>query len=190
MHIAMLAFSEEAYPGQGVYLSDALLLLEQRGIEEFEGQVIFVRPVAAMQDLSYFGWMPDGSIANGTRAFALSVLAMYSLVGRWVCNNQWSEGLHWVGDIPVAIGTLLSKIKCKYIRHDNLQNRVLSNLVESAVNSKTNRSIQDPLFLSQEMLRCKMADQNVKTVMALYKQRALTNPGLHLKESVQDATVR
>ena len=37
MHIAMLAFSEEAYLGQGVYLSDALLMLEQRGLDEFTG---------------------------------------------------------------------------------------------------------------------------------------------------------
>ena len=151
MHVAQLAFSEEAYPGQGVYLSDALLMLEQRGLDEFTGTAIIVRPSALLQILSTVGWMPDGSIANGTRAFALSILALYYLVGRWG-SNCWSAGLRWQGDIPEAIGTVLSNIRCKYVRHDNLPTRVLSNLVESAVNSKTNRSIQDPICLSQDML--------------------------------------
>ena len=54
MHVAQLAFSEEAYPGQGVYLSDALLLLEQRGLDEFTGTAITERPSAALQELSTF----------------------------------------------------------------------------------------------------------------------------------------
>ena len=78
--------------------------------------------------------MPDGPIAIGMRAPALPVLALYSLVGRWVCNHGLSEGLHWQRDIPVAVGTILSKAKCMYVLHYSLQSGVLSNLVEAVVN--------------------------------------------------------
>ena len=190
MHITQLAFMEDAYPGQGVYLSDAILILEQRGLQDIMNGLT-VRPISAGRDLSLFGWMPDGSIVNGTRAFALSVLALFSIVGHWQPELQrWPKEFKWQGPVPAKVLDVLQKVKCKYVRHDNLQSRVLANLIETAVNSKTNRSIEDPLFLSREMMRNNLKDHNVKTVMNLYKQRAMANQSLKLKDSVQDAAMR
>jgi hypothetical protein len=186
MHITMLMFTEDSFPGNGVYLQDALMMLEQRGLEEFD-HVITVRPQTASQDLSCFGWVPDGAIVNGTRSFALSVLAMYSLVGHWADVTHASA---WPGEVPAAIGAKLSAVKCKYVRRENMQDRVLSNLVESAVNNKTNRSIEDPIFMSQEMMRCSCQAHNVKTIMSLYKQRTMANPSLKMQLSVEACTLR
>ena len=189
VHVAMLSYAEDAYPGKGVYLSDAAILLEQRGLEDLDHR-ISLRPESARVDLSCFGWMSDGSIVNGTRAFALSVLALYSLVGRWQVNRAWPENLYWPGAIPPDVVGVLVGIKCKFTRHENLTMRTLSNLVESAVHSKTNRSIEDPIFMSQEMLRCSMGEHGVKTIMSLYKQRAMTAPSLKMQPSVEACTLR
>ena len=40
------------------------------------------------------------------------------------------------------------------------------------------------------MLRCNISQNTVKTVMALYKQRCFANLALHLKSSVEQATLR
>ena len=200
MHITQLSFAESGYPGQGVYLGDAILILEQRGLQDLSNTTITVRPCAAGADLSRWGWMPDGSIANGSKAFALSALALFSVAGRWqhdqFCRGDpekptpWPADLKWSGLVPEKVCKALQEVSAQFVKHDNLQARVLSNLIETAVNSKTNRSIEDPIFLSGEMLRNSMKDYNVKTVMNLYKQRSLSNPLLKLKDAVLDAALR
>ena len=96
----------------------------------------------------------------------------------------------WDGDAPAAVVELLADLTVTYRAHGSASARVVANLVDSAISHKINRSIEDPTFLSKEMLRCNISQNNVKTVMALYKQRCLANPALHLKESVEEAALR
>ena len=85
---------------------------------------------------------------------------------------------------------LLDDITAVYRAHGSASARVVANLVDSAISHKVDRSIEDPTFLSKEMLRCNISQNNVKTVMALYKQRCSANPALRLKDSVEEATLR
>ena len=188
MHVAMLAFSEDSYPGKGVHLADALMILKHQH-HDLDSQAISVRPRTVGLDLANFAWMPDGSIANGTRTFALTALGLYSTVGRWQ-QSAVLQNVAWNAAIPYEVVELLTSIDCKYTRYDNLQSRVLANLVDTAVHAKTNRSIEDPVFMSREMLRCNMGEQNVKTIMSLFKQRTLANPALRMQKSTEDATLR
>ena len=51
-------------------------------------------------------------------------------------------------------------------------------------------AVEDPTFLAGEMRRCMVDEKGVKTIMALYKQRCMANPALHLKATVEEATLR
>ena len=197
VHIAMLDFGEDAYPGSGAYVSDAITMLQCQHADL--GSRVRIAPTSAQAQLGCFGWAPDGDIANGTRAFALSAMALYSVLGDWRPGDTWADAIQsaiggrvrpWEGDVPVAVVELLGDLTAVYRAHGSASARVVANLVDSAISHKVNRSIEDPTFLSKEMLRCNISQNNVKTVMALYKQRCLVHPALRLKESVEEATLR
>ena len=82
-----------------------------------------------------FGWVCDGAILNATRGFAMIAVAIYAASGRWQ------------REVPSEVVSFLSNIKVKYIKFSNTQSRVVAGLVDSAINSKTNRSLEDPFFL-------------------------------------------
>ena len=194
-HIAMLGYQEEAYPGNGIYVVDAITLLELQAAD-LSSHVVRLRP-RGEGELGTFGWLPDGDIANGTRAFALAAMGLYATVGQWQPATPWPEevmsalgDVAWTGDIPKEVVAALSDIRVRTVVYASSQQRLVQNLVDSAINHKVNRSIEDPIFLSREMRRSMVGAQTVKTVMALYKQRCLANPALHLKASVEEAVVR
>ena len=196
-HVVMLDFGENAYPGGGAYVADAITMLQCQHADL--GRGVRVAPKSAQANLGCFGWAPDGDIANGARAFALSAMALYSVLGHWQPDaNPWSDAIQsaiggvrpWGGDVPEAVKALLADLTAMYRAHGNATARVVANLVDSAIGHKINRSIEDPTFLSKEMLRCNISQDSVKTVMTFYKQRCLANPALHLKESVEEATLR
>ena len=197
VHIAMLDFGEDAYPGSGAYVSDAITMLQCQHADL--GSRVCIAPTSAQAQLGCFGWAPDGDIVNGTRAFALSAMALYSVLGHWRPDGDpWADVVQsaiggvrrWDGDVPVAVVELLGDLTAVYRAHGSASARVVANLVDSAISHKVNRSIEDPTFLSKEMLRCNISQNNVKTVMALHKQRCSVHPALRLKESVEEATLR
>ena len=74
-------------PGNGIYVVDAITLLQLQPAD-LGGVVIRVRP-SGVGELGTFGWLPDGDIANGTRAFALTAMGLYAVVGHWQPATPW-----------------------------------------------------------------------------------------------------
>ena len=192
----MLDFGEDSYLGSGVYVDDAITFLRSQH-EAIDNSTIRLTP-RAEGDLSTFGWAPDGDIANGTRAFALSAMALYAVFGHWQPNADTADVIQsalgdlqpWPHAVPEAIVKLLTDIRVNHIARGSASARVVQNLIDSAIGHTVNRSIEDPTFLAKEMHRCNIQQHNVKTVMALYKQRCLANPALQLKAAVEEATLR
>jgi len=60
--------------------------------------------------------------------------------------------------------------------------------VDSAINSKTNRSIEDPFFWANELQRFALGTSSgVKTALQMYKTRLLANPALQMKTALSSA---
>ena len=107
----MLGYREDAYPGNGIYVVDAITLLEHQA-GDLSSHVVRLRPRGQLQrgDLGTFGWLPDGDIVNGTRAFALTAMGLYAIVGHWQEGPPWPEevvpalgDVAWTGDIPEEV---------------------------------------------------------------------------------------
>ena len=146
----MLSYEESSFAGKGMYLDDVLLL----SMEQLSGNVLAVRPKGHGACLDCFGWACDGAVVNATRGFFLIGLALF-IVGQWQ------------HEVPTEAVDLLSNIKVKYTKHPSMQARVVSNLVKSAVNSRVNRSIEDPVFLASELCRTSLgAASGVKATLA------------------------
>ena len=159
-----------------MYLDDALLLI--KSMEQLSGSVLAVRPKGHGASLDCFGWACDGALVNATRGFALFALALFIV-------DQWEH------EVPTEAVDLLSNIKVKYTKHASMQARVVSNLVESAVNSRVNRSIEDPVFLASELCRTSLGTASgVKATLVAYKQRVLATPALHMKDSTEQCVLR
>ena len=178
MHVSMLSYDESSFAGQGVYLEDALLLLDNW--HSWSDSVICVRPKGVGVCNEPFGWVCDGAIINATRGFAMIAVAFFAAAsGRW----------H--GEVPSEVEEVLSNIKAKYIKFSNAQSRVVAGLVDSAINSKTNRSIEDPIFLAYELQRfCLGTASGVKTALQMYKTRLMANPALQMKDSTEHCALR
>ena len=135
-HVVMLDFGEDAYPGSGAYVEDAITLLQLRH-GAIGASSVRLMPKSASGDLSVFGWAPDGDIANGTYAFALSAMACYSVLGRWRPDaDPWSDAIQsaigvvrpWEGDVPQAVVELLADVTVAYRAHGSASARVVANL--------------------------------------------------------------
>ena len=79
IHVSMLACTADAYPANGLFLADAIVLLEAQGWAGLESKAIEVRPRPG-QKPTCFGWEADGAVINGTYAFIMSSIAVWSTI--------------------------------------------------------------------------------------------------------------
>ena len=142
--------------------------------------MIEVRPIGPSTPQSQFGWACDGAVVNSTRGFALTALALF-IVGQWQQSSA----------VPPEIIEALVDIKVKYTKHKDMQSRVVASLIESAVNNRVNRSIDDPIFLANELSNKSLSNPAaIKATLAAYKHRLLANPHLHMKENTEHCILR
>ena len=93
--------------------------------------------------------------------------------------------------MPAAVSDALAGIGAVFTKHPSAEPRLCSNLLASQAQKLVNRSIADPIFLSQEMLRHGYPKAElVRTILKLYGQRALANPALAITRGVEEVTCR
>jgi len=173
----MLSYHESSFAGNGLYLEDSIILLDNW--RQWADHVLNVRPVGVGVSHDCFGWVCDGAIVNATRGFAMIAVAVFLATG------QWQHA------VPAEIVDFLSNIKVRYIKYTDSQSRLVAGLVDSAINNKTNRSIEDPIFLAHELRRLSLGTASgVKLALQMYKARLLANPALHMKESTEACILR
>ena len=177
IHVSMLSYDDKSFAGNGVYLTDALDVMDNW--RQLPDHRLHVRPKGNSTPLDEFGWMCDGAVINGTRGFAMVALAIFSVVGQWQRS------------VPAEVLDLLTNIKVKYTKHNTTQSRLVASLVDSVINNKVNRSMEDPSFLKNELKRNSQATAHgVKTSLQAYKHRLMANPALHMKQSTEECTLR
>ncbi len=176
LHVAVLRFDPGGYPGKGVYMEDAMVLLSTTAVGVLFSRKVQVRPSSASCDLSCFGWEADGALVNGTFCFVFSALALYSV-------------LHPSVPVPTTISEMLAAIGATYTRHDTAEQRLVNRMIASQASSIVNRPV-DPLWLSRELSRNCFSSEKVRVIMKLYKQRALVNKALALPSHVEECTIR
>ena len=74
IHVSMLNYGEGCFAGSGVYLEDALLLLDNW--RQWPDHVLSIRPVGVGVPHDCFGWACDGAVINATRGFAMVAVAI------------------------------------------------------------------------------------------------------------------
>ena len=79
LHVCFLAYNPESYPGRGMYLEDALTLLESTAMPTLLSKVLELRPKSG-QTLNTFGWEPDGAVINGAYSFVFTALVAYAVI--------------------------------------------------------------------------------------------------------------
>ena len=176
IHIAMLSFEKTSYAASGMFLNDASLLLKTQGIiGGLSSQTLAVRPRPGAK-MTVFGWEPDGAVVNSTHAFVCTCAAAYAVVVNV--------------DLPQPLARWLQNIPVTYTKHDNSRDRLLQNLVDSAVQRHANRTVQCPIFLAEELARCAIQPGFVKAFVKLYQQRMSISPGLQMPQRMEDSVVR
>ena len=138
MHISMLSFEKAAYTANGMYLSDAKMLLATGGFHGLERRTLAVKPRPGAI-MTCFGWEADGVVVNSTYAFCLSCIAAWSVIQKRT--------------LPQPLARLLGSIPVHFTKHDSSTTRLLQNLVDSAVQRHTNRSVQCPVYITEELNR-------------------------------------
>ena len=177
VHASFLAFHEQAYPAKGIYLSDAIMLVSSaESLEDLLAQQVEVRPIAGRKP-NEFGWESDGALVNGVRCFIISAVAC------WACLHQGSK-------LPLPLAQALGSIRVYFRKHEDAQKRLLQNLVDSQAQRFANRTILDPVFLSQEFSRASFNHTHVKGFVKLYRARTMVNGAMAMPGRVEDATVR
>ena len=78
LHISMLSYSPCSYAANGMFVTDAKMLLQAQGVAGLEHHTLRVKPRAGAS-MTCFGWEPDGSVVNSTFAFALSSIVVFCL---------------------------------------------------------------------------------------------------------------
>jgi len=174
LHVGFLALNSNAYPGSGIYLADSLTLASTTAIGVLLSKVLSVRPRSIGN--WKFGWEADGAVVNGAHIFLRVSLAWFA-----VCHQK---------ALPQPLACHLSSIPVHYEKVSNAQTRVLNNLVASQAARFANRSICDPVFLSEELERCNFNSNMVKPFVKLYRQRTLANAGLAMPQRMEDAMIR
>ena len=127
MHISMLSYDKASYAGNGLFLADAKVLLQQEGFHGLERTTLAVKPRAGAK-MSCFGWEVDGAIANSAYAFALTSIVAYSVIVK--CT------------LPQPLAQLLQSMSVHFIKHESSESRLLQNLADSAVQRHSNRTAQ------------------------------------------------
>ena len=93
--------------------------------------------------------------------------------------------------MPDAIVEELSGIKVQYAKHATGMDRLVANMVTSNVNSKINRSMDDPLLLAAELGRYGLTTtKEIRSVLKAYTVRVMTTPSLNLKRTTGECTAR
>ena len=174
LHISMLSYLPCSYSANGMFVSDAKLILSE-GFGGLQEKILPVKPRAGAS-MTCFGWEADGSVANSTYAFAMSCIVAYC-----VCNDC---------SMPQPLAQLLQSIPVRFTKHDNTQSRLLQSLVDSAVQRHANRTVQCPIFLAEELNRCTFQTQYVKSFVKLYQQRMSLKPALQLPPRMEDCVIR
>ena len=188
VHVAMFNFGEKGLHGKGMYVGDSSLWLKNlqmpMNLKRLDivpvsspGQTSEPAPGGATGDLAVFGYGADGAMINSTIMFAMCAVVLYAIETDTEVPQKWQRKLQ---NIPAL-----------YTRHENSCSRLVSSMVTSAVNRKINRSMDDPLMLSRELLRCGLASgSNVRQVVRLYKARTMSSPTLQMKRSTEEATIK
>ena len=174
-HASFWAFDLEAYPGNGMYVQDSIVLLGSTSLSSLMAKTIELRLVSGAKPAT-FGWMADGAVTNGSLCCMFSALVMYA-----VLHNEI---------LPQPLARALSCIKALYKNHSNTQQRICSSLLESQAQRYANRSAYDVFYLAAEFNR-NCCDQNMaRAVVKLYRQRTLLLPQLAMPARVEEAVVR
>ena len=175
VHASFLAFDQEAYPGNGMYVQDSIVLLGSTSLSSLMAKTIELRLVSGAKPAT-FGWMADGAVINGSLCFMFSALVMYA-----VLHNEI---------LPQPLARALSCIKALYKNHSNTQQRICSSLIESQAQRYANRSAYDVFYLAAEFNR-NCCDHNMaRAVVKLYRQRTVLKRQLAMPARVEDAVVR
>lgn len=175
IHISMLSFDKTSYSANGMFLNDASLLLKTQGMEGLLSKTLAVRPRPGAR-MTVLGWEPDGAVVNSTYAFACSCIAAYAVLAKV--------------DLPQPLARCLSNISVSYTKQENSQDRLLQNLVDSAVQRHANRTVQCPVFLAEELGRCTIQPGMVKPFVKLYQKRMSVSPGLQMPQRMEDCVIR
>ena len=174
VHVSFFCFRENAYPGNALFLKDALVLLDGDELDMLLERTIQIRPVG--NGGWKFGWEADGPVVNGCLTFICSSLAFFALL-----HNE---------TLPESVSSKLGNIKVSHKKHENAQARLLSSFVSSAAARFANRSVTDPIYMSAEFERSNIPPGSVKAFVKLYRNRTLSNPKLQMGQKVEDATIR
>ena len=178
LHVACFAYGENGFHGKGLYAVDAVAWLSNTRVP-FDMKRLDVVPVLApgSDSLSSFGYGCDGPMVNSTTVFALVALALYAL----------ETG----ATMPSAIVQELSGVRVQYTKHASGMDRLVANMVTSNVNSKINRSMDDPLLLAGELSRQGLnTTKEIRAVIRAYTARVMATPSLSLKRTTGDCTAR
>ena len=139
---------------------------------------IEARPRSA-GNLSQFGWEADGAIVNGLCTFVLVAVGAFAALHQSTLKA------------PTAVVDALKQIRLVYKKHQSGDERLLSGLLASAAARKINRSIEDPLLLSEELMRHGMSTETCcRNILKLYKQKTLATPALQLSAKLEACTLR
>ena len=158
-----------------MYLEDALTLLESTAMPTLLSKVLEIRPKSG-QTLTTFGWESDGAVINGAYSFVFTALVAYAVI------NGMSA-------MPQPMARALGAIQAQYKIHSNVEQRLLSSLVESQAQRFANRSMSDPFFLAAELQRASYVSQHVRGFVKLYRARTSVNAALGLPQRVEDVVV-
>ncbi len=176
--MSMLSFDESAFPGNGVYLADAITVLEGTPWSTLFSKTISILPrsSSAGTGLHCFGWEPDGAVINGVYSFIASAMVC--------CAGM--EGM----TLPTLLKRRLAAIGASFTMYESDSARLVSNLVETQAQRFANRTSNDPIFLAMEFQRCSFNHAHVKGFVKMYRNRTSFNGALAMPQRVEDATIR
>ena len=178
LHVSSFAYGENGFHGKGIYAVDAVAWLKNACVP-FEVKRLDVAPVLApgSDSLSSFGYGCDGPMVNSTIVCALVALVLYAI----------ETG----AAMPGAIVQELIGVRVQYTKRASGMDRLVENMVNSNVNSKINRSMDDPLLLGNELGRQGMSTtREIRAVLKAYTVRVMATPSLSLKRTTGECTAR
>jgi len=178
VHVSFLSFEAAHYSGGGLYLQDALTLLQNTEPDVLLKHTISITPIKHTHVAS-FGWAADGALVNSNYAFVFTFLGFlaYSLRHSDPVPQRAKEALAAVGAI--------------YFKHKTKQEQLVTNLLASETNRVIHRTVQDPLFLAAELSRNgESQPEKARAIFKLYKQRAMINPAFKMPTNVEECSIR
>lgn len=157
-------------------VSEAQPMLEDEGSKGAPRQTLASKPRDVVGRMLYLDWEADGAVISRTHAFALTGLAMRSLI-------QDVER-------PPPLAPLLIAMPGQYTRFNDTHGRVLQSLVNSGVSRHANRIVQCLVFLAQKLGRIDAQLPYKKQTVKLYEQRVSVTPLLQMPQRIDGCAVR